>query len=157
MEPDSRLDCIEAFRRLPIAMEIETKNGLNGIVHAEAPYGLTWSTLMNHLSRGDSRLTEQVLWGRSRAYGDEDGVEGVSRVFVGHTPMQGPKYFGNVCYIDTGAVFGWREQDPRGGRLTLVDMACPPELVAAPTKEQVGFIDVRLAPMTRKCDLAMGM
>lgn len=98
---------LEAIRKLPLAIEIETERGLVGFVHADVPMDLSWCEFKKRLEGNDSRTREVALWGRSRIHSDnQDGVEGVGRVFVGHTPQwSGIKRYGNVYAVDTGAVY----------------------------------------------------
>lgn len=98
---------LEAIRKLPLAIEIETERGLVGFVHADVPMDLSWCEFKKRLEANDSRTREVALWGRSRIHSDnQDGVEGVGRVFVGHTPQwSGIKRYGNVYAVDTGAVY----------------------------------------------------
>jgi hypothetical protein len=54
---------------------------------------------------------------------DEAGVPGIGRVFVGHTVQTGgPRRYGNVYAIDTGAVYGLMGM---GGHLTCVNIDAP--------------------------------
>lgn len=96
------------FERLPIVIEIETNNGLVGIVHAEQPFN-SWTKLRERLSddSGVKRsIIECCLWDRTRfEQQDKSVIDGVYRVYCGHTPTNTPVELGNVMYIDTGAVF----------------------------------------------------
>jgi len=96
------------FERLPIAIEIETNNGLVGIIHAEQPFN-SWTKLQERLSHnnGDNRfIIECCLWDRTRfEQQDKSVIDGIYRVYCGHTPTNTPVELGNVTYIDTGAVF----------------------------------------------------
>ena len=96
-----------AFEELPLAIEIPTARGTVGFVHAEVPAGLDWETFRQKLESGDKTTITTALWGRSRVESkDENGVEGVGRVFFGHTPQKGgAKHLGNCYYVDTGAVY----------------------------------------------------
>ena len=102
----------DAFSELPLAIEIETANGLVGVVHAEPTNN--WDQLRDVLnnpwldSYTSDRLRDKLQWERRRIYqGDKIGVTGVVAAVVGHTPLTKPMQFGNVYYIDTGA---WAEQ-----------------------------------------------
>jgi serine/threonine protein phosphatase 1 len=97
----------DAFSALPIAIEVETKDGLVGIVHAD-PVLKSWTELKQALEgpRAD-QFAQLCIWSRDRAsQKDTTEVDGIEAVIVGHTPMQQPISLGNVFYIDTGAVFG---------------------------------------------------
>lgn len=93
------------FEDLPIAMEIETDNGLAGLVHAEVPYQ-SWSKFKMALLTGsitEDELT-QSAWGRDKVKSlDRTPINDVERVFVGHSMLKDSKRLGNVRYIDTGA------------------------------------------------------
>jgi serine/threonine protein phosphatase 1 len=127
---------VEKFKALPLAMEVETERGLVGIVHADVPAGMSWPDFTAALRRGDKNVLQTALWGRSRiAKGDESGVQGVGRVFVGHTPQwAGVKRLGNVYAVDTGAIFGLQAGDVSEGRLTMA-------LLVAATGELAGVKD----------------
>jgi serine/threonine protein phosphatase 1 len=117
---------------LPVAIEIETARGLVGLVHAEVPLGMDWSTFTASLSAGDSVVIESALEGRSRIQGrDQSGVLGVGRVFVGHTiQWEGLRRLGNVYAIDTGAVFF--ELGKEAGFMTMADLLCRTQALCAP-------------------------
>jgi serine/threonine protein phosphatase 1 len=115
-----RRDIVEAVRKLPLAIEIPTERGTVGIVHADVPAGMAWPRFLARLEAGDEEVAHQALWSRARvAGGDESGVPGVGRVFVGHTPLPRLARLGNVYAVDTGAfhaVLGKRE-----GALTFAE------------------------------------
>jgi len=95
------------FEQLPIIIEIETNNGLVGIVHAE-PLFNSWTKLRERLSDdGDKRsIIECCLWDRTRfEQQDKSVIDGIHKVYCGHTPTNTPVELGNIMYIDTGAVF----------------------------------------------------
>ncbi|MCC2109280.1 MAG: metallophosphoesterase [Hyphomicrobiales bacterium] len=144
---DRRADFIAEFRKLPIAIEIETARGLVGLVHAEVPAGLTWQGFLEQVEHGDARTIEHALWSRTRvSHADTSSVAGVGRLFCGHTPVDGPRRLGNVFYIDSGAVFGLMDQDPRAGRLTLADIACSTASFSAAPPDL--HFDLRVTPST---------
>lgn len=90
---------------LPIAIEVETPEGLVGIVHADCPLG-DWNLFKSLIDSNTDYFNEVAMWSRKRVtQGYEGVVEGVVRVYVGHTPMKHPIQLGNVVHIDTGAVF----------------------------------------------------
>ncbi|ABM97042.1 metallophosphoesterase [Methylibium petroleiphilum] len=105
--PELRADILQALIRLPVAIEIATRRGTVGIVHGNVPAGMGWSAFLVHLQRGTLSVIDEALEGRTRiANGDTSGVLGVGRLFVGHTPRRGgPKRYGNVYAVDTGAIF----------------------------------------------------
>lgn len=97
----------DAFSALPILIDIDTPDGLVGIVHADCPLS-SWPDLIAALSGPHaSQLAQMCVWSRERFQTqNKAAVEGVHSVIVGHTPVKKPTALGNVRYIDTGAVFG---------------------------------------------------
>ena len=88
----------DAFEELPLWMEIETKGGLVGLVHADVP---------NNWDHIETFPEFQMLWGRDRiAIKDTTVIKNIHKVYVGHTPVKEKVILGNVHYIDTGACFG---------------------------------------------------
>lgn len=127
MSPEWRLEAATRFAAMPIAIEIETSRGPVGIVHADVPAGLTWKDFTECLedssgSRAREEIAEEAVWSRTRIEsGDRSGTARIGRVFVGHTILDAPTRLGNIFYLDTGAVLGVLDSDPRSGRLTIVD------------------------------------
>lgn len=117
---------------LPWAIEIETERGLVGLLHADAPAGLSWGDVRNRLERGDRLVQFAALTGTARVTAqDTSGIEGVYRMFVGHTlTRNGPAELGNVVMLDTGAVLGSKTSSGDYG-LTMM------ELTAAVVQPQV--------------------
>lgn len=143
---EKRAEIIDALRKLPNVIELETARGTVGLVHADIPAGMNWQTFVAKLEAGDPDVRKTSLWGRERIQGNNmDGVEGIGRVFVGHTiEWNGLKRRGNVYCIDTGSIHG-EEGRKEGGRLTFANMACKTGLLeGAPPKK--GLFDVRDNP-----------
>jgi len=95
------------FERLPIAIEVETNNGLVGIIHADCPVD-DWGILETKLTGGmGDKFIECCLWDRSRHNHEVvEPIKNISKVYFGHTPTREVKELGNCVFIDTGAVFG---------------------------------------------------
>lgn len=123
LEPHEQERFRERFRRLPLAMEIDTRAGLIGVVHADVPPMLSWERFVDLLEARDQDASFYALWSRNRLQGATTitPVAGaVDRVYCGHTPTRGTVQIDNVWYIDTGAVYsreGFRE-----ARLTLIEV-----------------------------------
>ena len=107
--PPERLAISDALGVLPLAIEVETAAGPVGIVHADCPFK-SWQEFTGLLARPDltraqhKAIREIVMWSRSRIESeDRSGVAGVAAVVVGHTPVDEPRWLGNVLYIDTAA------------------------------------------------------
>ncbi len=100
----------QAFESLPLAIQVETRTGCVGIVHADSPLP-AWSDLMSQLESAAgqelSMLMNGCQWSRDRIrHGITTPVEGVARVIVGHNTVSEPVMLGNVHFIDTGAGLG---------------------------------------------------
>lgn len=113
--PESiRVRYAQRFRSLPVALEVETAEGLVGLVHADCPFP-SWTTLRTYLQnhrlqdgyRADAGVDEIFQWSRGRLKRrDFSGVKDVRAVVVGHTPLRRARQLGNVYHIDTA---GWSE------------------------------------------------
>jgi len=95
------LALIEACERLPHIIEITCANGLNVIAHADYPAtDYQWAKKVS---------LQRVLWERDRLMGfmagKGQGIGGADHFWFGHTPVDKRYDFGNLHYIDTGAVF----------------------------------------------------
>ncbi|MFM0227848.1 metallophosphoesterase [Paraburkholderia dipogonis] len=108
----------DAFHALPIAIDVETVNGLIGIVHADCPLR-RWQDVRLALTGSNSEaFQEALLWSRDRFdQENREEVEGVRAVIVGHTPLVRYSSLGNTIYIDTGAWIA-RENRP----FTILDL-----------------------------------
>jgi serine/threonine protein phosphatase 1 len=137
MTPPERLPFLDAFEALPVAIEVETAHGLVGLVHADCPT-VSWSKFTDAMraGRGASvefeRMLDMAIWSRDRInHGDRIGVEGVSAVVVGHTPVSRVTSLGNVLFIDTG---GWLQGGDSPRPLTVIDLATMSRAVAPGAK-----------------------
>ncbi|UFP98585.1 metallophosphoesterase [Pseudomonas fitomaticsae] len=108
---------VQILADLPLIIEVETPQGLVGIVHADCPLP-SWQMLQawaNGDMPGLRNVEQAVQWSRSRITQDQaHGVDGVRAVVVGHTPVRRPVILGNVYHIDTG---GWMD-----GHFTLLNL-----------------------------------
>jgi serine/threonine protein phosphatase 1 len=107
----------DSFEAMPHAIEVETANGLVGLVHADVPVA-DWNDLADALSGHNADAYKmRCLWDRDRITKElRHEVAGVRAVIVGHTPVKRATVLGNVYFIDTGA---WL----RGGHFTFIDLA----------------------------------
>jgi len=107
-----QLEYVAAFKCLPIGMEVQTKNGKIGIVHADCPSPYTWQQFKENASS----LLFPAIWNRERMrYNIVEEIPDIDLVIVGHTAVNNPTKIGNVLFIDTGAVF-------KGGKLTVLEL-----------------------------------
>ncbi len=108
LSEDEQRNYVALFETLPYVIDVQTKNGLVGIVHANCPVD-DWNILEENLNSSImvDAICDSILWDRTRInFSDTSIVENVYKVIVGHTPVDGVPYeLGNVLFIDTGAVF----------------------------------------------------
>lgn len=122
LSDEALLEIQAALRTLPVAIELPTVRGMVGVVHAQVPDGMTWPAFVQALERRDPAVIDCALTERHKLQsGNATVVQGVGRVFVGHTTQQGGALMlGNVVAIDTGAVL--REMGFEGvHHLTMVN------------------------------------
>lgn len=125
VEPAQMETILALFCKLPVAMEIPTERGLVGLVHGEVPIGMNWADFTQKLAQGDLNVMESALEGRKRINSNnQSGVQGIDRLFVGHTPQRGgAKRFGNVYAVDTGAIFNQLKGKDYYG-MTMANLTC---------------------------------
>lgn len=128
---DQRLAILEELSKLPVVIEVETLRGTVGLVHGDVPKGMSWPVFVQKVEAGDLKVLDTALNGRERLKSDDQsGVNGIGRVFVGHTvQFGGPKKFGNVYCVDTGAIFSVLNNKPGCG-LTMADISFRTNLLA---------------------------
>lgn len=112
--PEVEQQCYAAIMAdMPLAIEIETQDGLVGIVHAEVPWG-DWDLFKSSFEGNEQMFEVMLMWARTKiTRKDTSLVKGVLEVYCGHSVVDTEVVLGNVHYIDTGACFGDR-------KLTLV-------------------------------------
>lgn len=108
------------FATMPLAIELETAQGIVGIVHADCP-APTWAELRTHLERRDIEgelAADCCVWSRARIErkGEHGTVRDLRAVVVGHSLVPRLTACNNVLHIDTG---GWKDD----GAFTLLDAA----------------------------------
>ncbi|RTZ47480.1 serine/threonine protein phosphatase [Candidimonas sp. SYP-B2681] len=103
-----------AFSALPYVIEVETRNGVVGILHADCPVR-DWNDLPTALEQKAARM--HTIWSRVRIESvDESPVANIYAVVAGHTPLREVMALGNVIHIDTA---GWMDD----GHFTLLNLA----------------------------------
>jgi serine/threonine protein phosphatase 1 len=144
-EPE-RDELLCAFAALPVAIEVQTARGTVGIVHADVPAGMDWATFCARIEQGDPHVIATALEGRARVRAaNENGVDGIGRVFVGHTPhWDGARRYGNVYAVDTGAVFP-QIIEGHDGHLTMVELSCQTSAITRLPRDAAGVLAVTSA------------
>lgn len=118
LDPAAKDAIRTAFANLPLAIELETTNGIVGLVHADIPKGMDWSSFVRLLGMGDMDTRKTALWGRSRLKRlISSPVKGIDRIVCGHTVTPSRKIVtkANVWFIETGAFL----QDDASGLTVL--------------------------------------
>ncbi len=111
------------FYALPYTIDIHTVPGKIGIVHADIPENIQWSTFTTQLPSWE-HFREFALWSRKRInrilqHRRTAAVEGVNLLVVGHTPVPEALIVENVCFLDTGAVYAGSF---KGAALTILEI-----------------------------------
>jgi serine/threonine protein phosphatase 1 len=104
--PDARPYYYEEMKKLPLLIEVKTKHGLVGIVHADIA-GDDWEDFKKYLEQ----YYMYALWSRDRHKrfkhdGIANDVKGLHRMYVGHNVTPEVTDIGNVRMIDLGVCFG---------------------------------------------------
>lgn len=116
---------INSIRHLPLAIELETDEGLLGIIHAEVRsddwhglYDACEGYIPGKYSKHFKAVEEEALWARDKIQQERswDTIKGIDAVVCGHTPLKMPVVMGNQMYIDT---MGWRPD--KGGVFTIIE------------------------------------
>ena len=109
----------DALVTMPLALTIQTRYGLVGVVHAQVPDPV-WDRAVDLLEAGTDEHVNISLLGHETPGGEERAraqpVTGVRSLVHGHFPVTEVMRVGNRWNIDTGAGIG------RGGRLSLLEV-----------------------------------
>lgn len=125
VDNENRVKILEQLQKLPLVIEIETLRGTVGLIHADIDENLSWSEFKTEILNENEKVIEEALWGRTRLTNNLSyQVEGVGRIYVGHTVQYKVKKLANVVGIDTGAVFNQH--------LTIADIAFKTQLIEMP-------------------------
>lgn len=95
---------VEAIKKLPYAIEIKSNKKKIGIIHAEIPKQVNWSSIEAELNK--TNVLYSILFSRKYIYAStrkKYRIAGVDEIYCGHTIVDMPQKKGNVNYIDTGA------------------------------------------------------
>lgn len=105
--PSFQAELVTRFSQLPLACEVQTAQGLVGMVHADCPYD-DWSEMydsalsLSDLTDSRHSIADRCLWSPERYRHRYDGVvRGVRAVVHGHITLPKPNKLGNVFFIDT--------------------------------------------------------
>lgn len=93
-----RQDVRDVISNWPDVIELRRKGRVYGILHAE-PDSSHWESVGQDIAT--------ITWGRDivRGRGTINHVQGVERIFVGHSVLDEVKDVGNIRFMDLGVVF----------------------------------------------------
>jgi hypothetical protein len=101
--------------------------------------------MVSLLEAEDEFTTEYVIGSRHRVETNLlRGVEGVSKVFIGHTIVEEPVRLGNVISLDTGAYK--REFGNQSYRMTVLNAATPLALIRQQEQQPMPPVSARHWP-----------
>ncbi len=93
----------QRLAQLPLAIELETRQGPVGLVHADCPFDDWQDMRQRELAPSDKDF---CLWSRERyLLNYKKPVRNIRAVVHGHTTLDKMQQLGNVYFIDTG---GWK-------------------------------------------------
>ena len=119
LPPDKQKLIGKRLAALPLAIEVETEQGIVGLIHAECPFD-DWHEM--HRVRWDQidytgAVADCCMWSIGSYYSKHIGeVQNVRAVVHGHVTVSSAEVLGNTHFIDTG---GWKP----GGQFTFLDLA----------------------------------
>lgn len=119
LDRSTKKQIIRQLTQLPLMLEVPTKHGMIGLVHAEV-WGSDWLRAKEIIELKPSvfyhKLCAISLWARERiSHGDTSNVQHIDLVVAGHTPRTQPVVLGNVVYIDLG--MGYHNEFHQGAPL----------------------------------------
>lgn len=106
--PEKQKAIYEAFKSLPLAIEIESPNGLIGIIHSQVPFN-DWEQF-RCITKAELEWSGYAIaqWARTK-YDKKDttNVKGLYKCLVGHSPTNSGEVeqLGNTYYCDLGSFF----------------------------------------------------
>ena len=105
---------LDSLDNLPLTLTIEQPDGQRvGICHAEFPLD-SWNQ-RDEATHPSDKSSAPLLWGRDQIrHKKERTIADVSRVYLGHTPVDHITVLGNCWFIDTGCF--------QTDRLTLLEI-----------------------------------
>ena len=94
---------------LPWAAELRTAVGRVGLVHADVDRRYDWAAFLDAIEEGIGPVRQTALWSRrsaTRALAGvpRSGIRGVDLVLVGHSIVETCFKWGNMWFLDSGAV-----------------------------------------------------
>ena len=106
----------DRVEEMPYGITLSRNGKRYGFIHADIHQNITeWSELKDNILNDDLCETKITsIWGRSRVRTsmskkwtnhEDNMINGVDEVFIGHTVLHNHKKVGNINFIDTGLVY----------------------------------------------------
>lgn len=106
----------DRVEEMPYGITLSRNGKRYGFIHADIHPNITeWSELKDNILNDDLCETKITsIWGRSRVRTamskkwtnhEDNMINGVDEVFIGHTVLHNHKKVGNINFIDTGLVY----------------------------------------------------
>lgn len=106
---EEKLEVVNRLVNLPYAMEVEYKDTLFGVVHAEVPFFITsWQNFIWNIEQENMTAINVALWGRSVfafPY-EENDVTGIDITIHGHNTIEKATRINDRVWLDTGRYSG---------------------------------------------------
>jgi serine/threonine protein phosphatase 1 len=144
---------------LPWAADLVTGVGRIGLIHADVDRMSDWPQLLEALEQGRGVVRQTALWSRGSANQAWRGlpgrqIAGVELVLVGHTIMDHAFQWGNMWFLDSGAVIS----DDPSAALSMLEIHPAVKLWSVPTTQDPAAaywwsqqLDRLAAVMARRC------
>lgn len=106
----------DRVEEMPYGITLSRNGKRYGFIHADIHPNITeWSELKDNILNDDLCETKITsIWGRSRVRNamskkwtnhEDNMINGVDEIFIGHTVLHNHKKVGNINFIDTGLVY----------------------------------------------------
>lgn len=110
--------------KLPTLIELETKKGTIGIIHAFIPFNMNWNDFKTLIKNKDQDLIHECVWKRDRAQIYSPNIEGIHKVCFGHVVFPEIHFINNSVFLDTGSSYQYYDKNHElyldTGRITII-------------------------------------
>lgn len=143
---------------LPLAVDLQTAVGHFGLIHADVDRICTWPELLVALEEDIGLARQAALWSRISANQAMRGlperpVPDVDLVLVGHSIVEQPLPWGNMLFLDSGAVVS----DAPTASLSMLEIHPELKLWSVPTAGDPVAVDWWASQVERIRRIAQSM
>lgn len=114
LNENSKNEFYDAIKFLPLAINVETKEGSVVIVHADLPTA-TWKDFEKQVKKVNQKIIQNTMRSGLRVTTYNQLVPDLRAVICGHMTVDVPKKYGNFYLIDTGG--GYKD-----GHITILNL-----------------------------------